>query len=83
MLAELEGENRQVTQELEVASVPRTDRRADTRQLIALLDDAEDKEALRRQIKQQIRHLVEGIIVQIEGRPRTKKASGTRAWPGA
>ena len=74
VLTELQAEYKQVLQELEVAAVPRTDRLADTRQLLALLDgaDKETLETLRRQIKQQIRHLVDKIEVRVEGRPRTK-----------
>ena len=72
VVAELEAELRQVTQELELASVPRSNQLRAAQDLIAILENARDKEAVRRQIKQQIQLLVEKIVVRVEGKLRAR-----------
>jgi hypothetical protein len=74
LLDEWETELEKVTQELEIASIPRANQLGHTQNLIALLDNADqvDRESLRRQIKQQLRLLVQKIEIRVEGKPRTK-----------
>jgi DNA invertase Pin-like site-specific DNA recombinase len=74
LLDEWETELAQVSHELEIASIPRTNQLGHTQNLIALLDNADEagREALRRQIKQQLKLLVNKIEILVEGKPRTK-----------
>jgi DNA invertase Pin-like site-specific DNA recombinase len=74
LLDEWETELAGVTQELELASIPKTNQLGHTQNLIALLDKADEagRESLRRQIKQQLKLLVSKIVVHVEGKPRTK-----------
>jgi hypothetical protein len=74
LLDEWETELAGVTQELELASIPKTNQLGHTQNLIALLDNADEagRESLRRQIKQQLKLLVSKIVVHVEGKPRTK-----------
>jgi DNA invertase Pin-like site-specific DNA recombinase len=74
LLDEWETELAQVSHELELASIPRTNQLGHTQNLITLLDNADEagRESLRRQIKQQLKLLVNKIEVRVEGKPRTK-----------
>ncbi len=74
LLDEWETELEQVSHELEIASIPRTNQLGRTQNLITLLDNAdeESRNALRRQIKQQLKLLVARIEIRVEGKPRTK-----------
>src|SRR5262249_28779222 len=74
LLDEWETELAQVSHELELASIPRTNQLGQTQNLITLLDNADEAErdSLRRQIKQQLKLLVERIVIQVQGKPRTK-----------
>jgi hypothetical protein len=74
LLDEWETELAGVTQELELASIPRTNQLGHAQNLIALLDNADEegRDSLRGQIKQQVKLLVTKIEVVVEGKPRTK-----------
>jgi DNA invertase Pin-like site-specific DNA recombinase len=74
LLDEWETELEQVTQELEQAVVPRRNQLGHAQNLLALLDNAEEtsREPLRLQIKQQLKLLVKQIMVEVEGKVRTK-----------
>jgi hypothetical protein len=56
------------------ASISKTNQLGHTQNLVALLDNADEagREALRRQIKQQLKLLVSKIMVHVEGKPWTK-----------
>lgn len=74
LLDEWETELEQVSQELELASIPRTNQLDHAQNLIALLDNADEpsRDALRRQIKQQLKLLVKKVEIRVEGKARTK-----------
>ena len=74
LLDEWETELEQVTHELELASIPKTNQLGHAQDLIVLLDSADEpgRELLRRQIKQQLKLLVKKIEVRVEGKVRTK-----------
>ena len=74
LLDEWETELAGVTQELEFASIPRTNQLGHAQNLITLLDNADEpsRDAPRRQIKQQLKLLVNKIEIRVEGKARTK-----------
>jgi hypothetical protein len=66
--------NETITQALGRGGVPWRSDHGFPKNLIALLDNADEagREALRRQIKQQMKLFVNKIAVRVEGKPRTK-----------
>jgi DNA invertase Pin-like site-specific DNA recombinase len=72
MADELKAELQAVSERVEKASVPRTDRMTQTRSLIRQLDGAEDKDGFRQRLRQQLRLAVRRIVVESAvGRART------------
>jgi DNA invertase Pin-like site-specific DNA recombinase len=72
LLEEKESELAAVNEALELALIPKANQFGHTQTLIAILETCspEERESIRRQIKQQIRFLVKSIEVRTEGVPR-------------
>lgn len=74
LLDEWDTELAQVLQELELASIPRTNQLGQMQNLLSVLENTneEGRDSLRRQIKQQLKLLVNKIEIRVNGKPRTK-----------
>jgi DNA invertase Pin-like site-specific DNA recombinase len=72
VLFELQDELKKVKEQAEAARLPKGDPVGTARSLVRRLETAKDKDALRRQVRQQLRALVGRVVVlSIEGRCRT------------